>query len=149
MIKNILKLALLVIIGLLVYNYFFGDAEEKATSKKVFNEVKEVGVAIKDFVKDEHQRIKDGKFDKVLNKLEGAYEKVERKVSKLDPEMLDEFSKLKKRKRELERDLEDKKGTAEKPMAEEDREKIQDDLKDLLERSNDLFDKVLTDEDLQ
>lgn len=67
--KRLIKLAVVILVCILVYNRYFGSEEEKASSKKVFNEVKDLGSAVKDFVTNEHDRFKEGKYDQVLNNI--------------------------------------------------------------------------------
>ena len=43
MIRSLLKLGLLLVAGILVYNYFFGPVEEKEQSKEIFGKVRDVG----------------------------------------------------------------------------------------------------------
>lgn len=139
---KLLKYGLLIIAGFLVYNYFFGDAEDKARSKKVFTEIGSLGKAVGEFVKDEHQKIKDGKFDKVINNLEKAYSKIDAKVSDLDPSLVKEFNKLKKNKRELKRELNEKEKANPDGLSKEDRKDMQGKFKKLLEKSNELFEQL-------
>lgn len=144
MIKSILKIAVLLIVGILVYNYFYGDEAEKATSQKVFNEIKDVGVAVKDFVKDEHQRIKDGKYDKVLSKIEDTLTGLEAKVKNMDKETVEEYKNLRKESRKLEEELKSKEENQD--LSKEERDSIESKLKELLEKTNDFIKEHATEE---
>ena len=53
MIKSIIKLGLLLVVGILVYNFFLGTPDEKAQSQKVFNKGKDVIVSVGDLLKSE------------------------------------------------------------------------------------------------
>ena len=139
---KIIKYGVIIIAAFLVYNYFFGDAEDKERSKKVFTEIGSLGKAVGEFVKDEHQRIKDGKFDKVIDNLEKAYTKIDAKVSDLDPELVKEFNELKKNKRDLKRELAEKEKENPEGLSKTDRKDFQTKLKILLENSNKLFDQL-------
>ncbi len=69
MIKSILRLAVIVIIGIIAYNYFLGNEAEKEQAREI---VKGTGKVIKggvDILKDEYQKFKDGKYDKALDKI--------------------------------------------------------------------------------
>lgn len=145
MIKSIIKIALLLVVGVLVYNYFFGDEAEKATSKKVFTEIKDVGKAVKDFVKDEHQRIKDGKYSKVIDKIDDALTGAEAKLKNMDKETIEEYKRLRRENKRLEGDLAElEKGDRE--LTKDDRSKIESKLKKLLEKTNEFLKKNVKEE---
>ena len=140
MIKSIIKIALLLVVGVLVYNYFFGDAAEKATSQKVFTEIKDVGIAVKDFVKDEHQRIKDGKYSRVIDKIDDALTSAEAKLKNMDRETVEEYKELRRENRRLEDELVDLEKD-DRELTKDDRSNIEDKLKVLLEKTNDFLKK--------
>jgi len=62
---NLLKLAALLVIGILVYNYFFGTTEEKAQSKVIFSEAKDLGKAAWGLLKSEKEKFEDGNTTKL------------------------------------------------------------------------------------
>lgn len=73
MIKSVLKLALFLIIGIVAYNYFLGDEQEKEQARNI---VQGTGKAIKKGVnvgvgllKDEYKKFKEGKYDRALDKV--------------------------------------------------------------------------------
>jgi len=103
--KTLLRLAFIIVIGVLVYNYFFGTAEEKAGSEKVFQQVKEVGKSIGDLIKKEKQNFADGKYDKAFDKIGNLYDQAKEKLgdNKDDQES---FDRLEKQKLELEEEKE-------------------------------------------
>ncbi len=139
MIKSILKLAVLLIIGILVYNYFFGDADEKATSQKVFDEIKDVGTAVKDFVVDEHQRIKDGKYQKVWSKIDDALTSLEARVKNMDEKTIEEYKELKRESKRLEDELQAVESEGQENLSKERKDDIESKLKELLEKTNDFM----------
>ncbi len=147
MIKSLLKIAVLVVIGVLVYNYFFGDPDEKATSEKVFNEIKDVGVAVKDFVKDEHQRIKDGKYKKVISKIDDTLTGIEAKIKNMDKETVEEYKNLRRESKRLEGELKDLKEDSSDELSKEERKSIESKLKDLLEKTNDFIKENVKEEE--
>lgn len=71
--KKLLSLALTLIVGVLVYNYFFGTQEEKKQSERVFKKTaafgKELGGEIKNLIQNERERYDEGKYDKVIDKV--------------------------------------------------------------------------------
>jgi len=83
MIKSILKLAVVVVLGVLGYNFFLGDAEEKEQSKKIFNEggkiIKKAAEGTVSILKAEYGKFKEGKYDKALDKVGGLLKKAKQK----------------------------------------------------------------------
>ncbi len=73
MIKSVLKLGVLLLIGILGYNYFLGNPEEKAKSKEIIGKTvdfgKDIGKAGVGLIKEEYQKFKNGKYDKALDKV--------------------------------------------------------------------------------
>lgn len=76
MIRSLIKLGLLVVIGIVIYNYFFGTPEEQESSKQVFAKSKEAFVKVKDVGKDvfillssEKQKFDAGKYDVAIQKM--------------------------------------------------------------------------------
>lgn len=144
--RTLLKLALLLIVGVLVYNYFMGSEEEKATSEKVFRQVKEVGQSIGELIKTERQKFQDGKYDQAFEKLGDAYEKLKGKVDQEDTrEEKAILEKLEKQKealeqekdrleRELARENPDEKVVKRSPSFEEELQQLVDETSRLLDR---------------
>lgn len=76
MIKSLIKLGLLIVVGIVIYNYFFGTPEEKESSRQVFAKSKEAFVQIKDLGQDvfsllasEKQKFDAGKYDAAISKM--------------------------------------------------------------------------------
>ena len=69
MIKTIIQLAVVLVLFLLVYNYFMGTGEEKQNAKEIFREMKDVGVAVKDLLKSEKEKFDSGKYDNAIEKM--------------------------------------------------------------------------------
>lgn len=146
--KGLIKLALLLVAGILGYNYFFGTAEEKASSEKVFNQVKEVGRSIGDLVKNEKQKFADGKYDKTFDKLNDVYDKAKEKIkNKNVGKEATELERLENRKQEL---LEEKEkiqeqlesGEASEETVEESKS-LEKELGELLKESKSFLEKIL------
>ena len=79
MIKSILKLAIVLVIGIVAYNYFLGTPEEKASSEKIIGKVADIGKAGWGLLKGEYQKFRDGKYDKALDKIGGLLDKAKQK----------------------------------------------------------------------
>ncbi len=74
--KSLIRLALLLIVGILVYNYFLGSEEEKETSKKIFGEVRDLGQATWALLKSEKEKFDEGKYDEAVDKLSGLIDRL-------------------------------------------------------------------------
>jgi predicted transcriptional regulator of viral defense system len=105
MIGFLIKLAIFVVAGVLAYNYFFGTAEEKAHSTKVFGQVKEVAVSVGELAKSEKDKYDAGKYDAALDKLAGAYQTAREGAQKVDTSLLKRIAELEKRKEALKKEL--------------------------------------------
>ncbi|MFT5386735.1 MAG: hypothetical protein ACI81W_004153, partial [Saprospiraceae bacterium] len=69
MIKSIVKLGLILLVGVIAYNYFLGDAEEKEKARDIVGKTVDIGKAGVGLLKEEYQKFKDGKYDKALDKV--------------------------------------------------------------------------------
>ncbi len=59
----------MLLVGVLVYNYFLGTPNERESSEKVFRQVKELGKSVADMLKEERAKFKEGKYDKALDQI--------------------------------------------------------------------------------
>jgi len=146
--RSLIKIALLIVVGVLVYNYFLGSEDEKATSEKVFRQVKEVGKSIGDLVKKEKQKFKDGKYDQAFEKLGETYEKLKGKVDGVgDEEEKGILEKLERQKEKLEAEKVEIEAELEKDNPDEEIVKraptLEEELKELVDDTGALLDKVL------
>lgn len=105
MIRSLLKLALFLVVGILVYNYFLGTPSEKETSRKIFTEVKEVGVSVADLLRSEKQKFDSGKYDQALDKLGSIYQGLKKQGSKLSQEQRRRIEDLERQRGDLERSV--------------------------------------------
>ncbi len=145
--RSLLKLALLVIVGVLVYNYFLGSEEEKASSEKVFRQVKEVGKSIGELIKNEKQKFEDGKYDKAFDNLEKIYEKLKDEVNDDDLGEQEELERLQQMRDGLEKEKESIEQELSKDDPDEeviDRGKqFEEELKELADETARFFDKIM------
>lgn len=137
MIGKLIKYGLILIVGILGYNYFLGSPEEKASSRKIFQEVKEVGVEVGNLVKSEKQKFDKGKYDGALRKVKGVYENLKDKASYLDDKVMSRLDKLDDERADLEKRLENvsEDNTDE---AKKTRKNLKKDLDKLLKETEDL-----------
>lgn len=108
MIKNLLKIGALLVIGLLGYNYFLGDETEKAQSREIVGKVGDLGKDAWNLLKSERQKLKEGKYDDALDKLDGLYQNLRGKAQDIqDSQLLEKIQELADRRTELENLLKD------------------------------------------
>jgi hypothetical protein len=70
MIKNILTLAVLAIIGWVIYATFYGKPEDIQLRNNLLNKSKELGQAVTDIFKSETKKVKSGEYEQVFGKLD-------------------------------------------------------------------------------
>lgn len=115
MIRSLIKLGLLAVACILVYNYFFGTNEEQENSKKIFGELRGVVVSVGDLVKSEKAKFDAGKYDAALAKLGDAYKVIRAQAQHVDEKVLIRLDNLESRKAGLEQQLSDIKQGEEQP----------------------------------
>jgi methyl-accepting chemotaxis protein len=112
MIKTILQVLAVVVVFVLVYNYFFGTPEEKGNAKEIFQEVKDVGVAVKDLLKSEKEKFDEGKYDNAIQKMRGLFSDLESTAKEVAPEYVEDIQRLEQQRKDLQNQLNDAKQTA-------------------------------------
>ena len=109
MIRRIITTAVFLVIGLLVYNYFFGNQQEKEQAKEIFGKGAEVVGAGADLLKEEYQKFKDGKYDKALDNIGNLLSNIKEKggdlVNEID-DWQDKKGAWEEKKKDLEKMLE-------------------------------------------
>ncbi|MFQ5445452.1 MAG: hypothetical protein ACE5FF_00825 [Saprospiraceae bacterium] len=105
MIKSLLKLLAILVIGILIYNYFLGTPSEKEGAQKIFREFKDVGVAVTDLLKSEKQKFDAGKYDNAVNKIGDLLDGLKRNAQDFDEQYLQRIKDLEKKREELSRQL--------------------------------------------
>ena len=143
--RSILKLGLLLVAGILIYNYFLGTPEEKEQSKVIFREVKDLGKSAVDLLKSEKAKYEDGKYDGALDKIGNVFESLRNKAEDIqDSQMLDKLAELEERRLALEKHLEASEVQEYNDSGEErkDKEAIEQEWKDLIEETEELMEKM-------
>jgi hypothetical protein len=69
MFKLLFRLVFVIVVGVLVYNYFLGTPEEKDTSRAIFQSVKQLGKSTWGLLKSEKAKLDAGKYDTALEKI--------------------------------------------------------------------------------
>ena len=106
MIRLILKLGFILVIGILGYNYFLGDEDEKAQSREIVGKVRDLGSDAWNLLRSERQKLREGKYDGALDKLDNLYDNLRDKAAALsDSRVLERLEDLDQRRRELEAEL--------------------------------------------
>ncbi|NUQ24095.1 MAG: hypothetical protein HUU34_09085 [Saprospiraceae bacterium] len=108
MIRSLLKLAVVLVLAILVYNYFFGTTEEKAQSKEIFGEVRDLGKAAWGLLKTERQKFNDGKYDEAVDKVGGLINTMKDRAERLeDSDLINKIDKLERKRKAIERQLQE------------------------------------------
>lgn len=146
MIRTILKLLAILVIGILIYNYFLGTPSEKENAKKIFTEVKDVGVAVKDLLKSEKEKFDAGKYDKAVEKIGGVLDKLKSNAKDFDERYVKRIEELEQKRKDLKQQLSDYESGQNQgspnsgltPKGGKDTSAIKKDLEDLLRETEDL-----------
>ena len=101
MIKNLLKLLAVLVLGILIYNLFLGTESEKQGAKKIFGEMKDVGVAVKDLLKTEKEKFDKGKYDKAVDKIGDMLSGLKRTAKDIDENYIDRIDELERKRQDL------------------------------------------------
>ena len=103
MIKFIIKIALVLVVGLVGYNYFFGDEAEKEQSREMVGKVRELGSDAWNLLRSERGKMKEGKYDDALDKLDNLYGDLRERAERIkDSGALDRLRELDDKRREIE-----------------------------------------------
>ncbi|MCO6460047.1 MAG: hypothetical protein J5I59_01480 [Saprospiraceae bacterium] len=138
MIKLLIKIAIPIIIGILIYNYFFGTSEEKETSKIVFQKTKDLTVSVYDMLKSEKDKFDEGKYDKAIDKLNDVLNAAKSNEGQYSGQQKDELKNLEKEKKQLQDEINQTKKLS-KDEADKKSESLDKKLLDLVDRAGKLF----------
>lgn len=103
MIRALIRIALLAVVCIIIYNYFFGSENEKATSKRIFKGVGSVFTEVRGLVRSEKEKLADGKYDVALDKIQNVIEKLKSHASETnDANLQRQVAVLEQRKNTIE-----------------------------------------------
>ncbi len=103
MIRSLLKLALMAVVCIVIYNRFFGSDVEKDQSKRIFKGVGNVFTEVRDLVRTERGKFDAGKYDVALGKMQGILENLKNHASdNKDVNLQRQIAQLEQRKHALE-----------------------------------------------
>jgi type II secretory pathway component PulM len=105
MIGSLIRIGLLLVAAVLVYNYFWGTDSERDSSKKIFGQMRDVVVSVGSLVKAEKNKFDAGKYDNALEKLGGAYRAIRDRAQHVDEKLLKRLDELEQRKARLEEEI--------------------------------------------
>jgi len=146
MIRSIIKLGMLLVVGILVYNFFLGTPEEKAQSQKVFDKGKEVVVSVGDLLKSEKEKFDSGKYDTALDKIGNAFNGIRDKANEIqDSGYLDRLNDLDKKRKELQDELSEIAQDANDEFASKGDERKADKIKDEIDKLMDNTKRLIND----
>jgi len=152
MIRSILKLGVLLVVGLVGYNFFFGDATEKAEAKETIAKAKDVGKTIgkgllslaKDgvaLVKKERAKFAEGKYDDAMENVGGLLGKMKDRVEGDGGKMLDRVKELEKAKDALGLKLNDAKD-GNGAISKEDRKTLKAEFDELMDETEKVLEEI-------
>lgn len=108
---TLIRLALLLVAGIIIYNYFFGSVEEKEQSKTVINTAKEAGKAVWSFGKEafgllrsEKKKFDAGKYNEAVDNVGNLYDKLRGHAKTIDDnkDLIARLDRLERERRKLE-----------------------------------------------
>jgi DNA anti-recombination protein RmuC len=94
MIKWLIRLVLLLVIGLLAYNYFWGDQHEKVQSRAIIDQVKQLGKSISDLLITEKEKFDTGKYNEAANKIGSVVQELKKNAASLNEEELERLDAI-------------------------------------------------------
>jgi uncharacterized protein YoxC len=129
MLKGLFRLLLFVVSIVLIYNYFFGDKQEKETSQQIVNQIKDLGKSVSDLMLSEKDKLKDGKYDDALTKIGKFIDNLKSNSDGLTSSELKELNDLEKKKNSLQEkineiDADGKRSTAEEELLKKEWESL-------------------------
>ena len=106
MIRSLLKLAVIAVICIVVYNRFFGTDTEQEQSKRIFKGVGSVFTEVRGLVSSERDKFDAGKYDAALDKMQTIIGRLKNHADdKNDSQLNRQIADLQRRKAQLQRDV--------------------------------------------
>jgi cytochrome c556 len=107
MFGSLIRLALFLILGVLVYNYFFGTPTEKAASDNVFKQARGVVGSVTDLVKSEKEKYEAGKYNQAIDRINSTIGMLKGKAQDIkDSGALEKLSALEQKRAALQQRIE-------------------------------------------
>ncbi|MCP9235583.1 hypothetical protein [Lewinella sp. JB7] len=106
MFRTLFKLLLLLVVGLLAYNYFYGTSAERAQSRAIVNKARDLGADAWDLLRSERAKLSEGKYDDALDRLESLFSELKETTDALgDADLREELDSLRLRRESIETGL--------------------------------------------
>lgn len=138
--RSLIKLALLLIVGILVYNYFFGTETEKTQSREIFSKVGDLARAGVDLLRTEKEKFDDGKYDEALDNLGNLFGRVKDQAEAInDSELLRDLARLERKRQELKEEVDRK---APDSYSNEEKSDLKREWRELMEESEELMERL-------
>jgi hypothetical protein len=138
MIKWLFRLVLLLVIGILIYNYFLGDKQEKEQSSAIMTQVKDLGKSLSGLIVSEKDKFDQGKYDIALDKVGEFIDGMRSNEKNLDKETLIKLDELERKQKALQLHV-DKTSDLDSAQAEKENKKLRKELNDLLREADELL----------
>jgi cytochrome c556 len=141
MIKWLLRLVLLLALGLLVYNYFLGDKDEKDQSRVIFQQMKQLGRSFSELLISEKEKFDAGKYHEASDRIAAFVKEMKTHSSKLSQEELEKLKEIDQKQIELSEQIEQ---TESLPPTEgaEQKKKLRKQLEELLHDTDVFLDEL-------
>ncbi len=141
MLRTLLKLAVILVVGILAYNYFLGTPKEKASSERIFNEVKDLGAATWDLLKSEKEKFDDGKYDEAIEKARNLFEQIRSTAGNLTQEASEKLQELEDQRQEISLKLQEAETRGE-DLTREQRQQLEKDWDQLMKETEQLMKEI-------
>ena len=138
MLRTLLKIGLLLVVGILVYNYFLGNPSEKASSQKIFNEVKDLGAATWDLLKTEKEKFDNGKYDDALEKMGKVFDDLRGMARDLGNDVSEKVEDLDQRRKEIGEELRQAQESGSE-ISQAEKERLKREWEELMQETEDLM----------
>src|SRR5690625_6433924 len=82
--RTIFRWALMLVVLIVGYNYFFGDSHEKTESQEIIDKVKDLGESLFGFVVNEKERMEQGKYEGLFDQVENLFDLIKSQLESAD-----------------------------------------------------------------
>ncbi|NJB84886.1 hypothetical protein GGR26_000631 [Lewinella marina] len=107
MFRSLFKLAIILVVAVVAYNYFYGTPDEREQSREIVGKARDLGRDAWQLLQGEREKMREGKYDDALERLETLYTGLREAAHDVnDSGALDRLSELTRRREALEDSLE-------------------------------------------
>ena len=139
MIKFLIRIAIILVIGIIAYNYFQGTTQEKQEAKtfvKEFGkEMKDLGGLIGGLIISEKEKFDEGKYDKALSNMRSTIDDLKEKAKNTDD------AELKRKVNDFEKTSDKllQKWEENKPETKSERQAFKEDIKRIIQEADEVI----------